>query len=218
MINEEIKKLKYAIQTSNFYSKGSFRYKSCTPKKENDLSAEYKKIEFDGNYIEIYNVKEIAKNVKVKGEYEVSYSSTTEQTFETRLTFEELKESEYWEDIVKRYPFNETKYNIYKKDEIYIDDKTVEMTIYSDTQSLTVRFDRYDKEINIYSLQNKDVDFSGKLYELVVTDNKQNYENEMCKKLVSLMKNHKIEVLSNGFVIDNTYYEDIDDFEEKESE
>lgn len=217
MINEEIKKLKYAIRTSDFYIKGAFRYKACTPKKENDLCAEYKEIEFDGNYIEIYNVKEIAKNVKVKSEYEVSYSRTREQTLETRLTFEELKESEYYEDIVKRYPFNETKYNIYKKDEIYIDDKTVEMTIYSDTQSLAVQFNRYDKNLSIYSSQNKDVDFNGKIYELVVMDNKQEYENKMCKKLVSLMKNHKVEVLSNGFVIDNTYYEDIDYFEEKES-
>ena len=213
---DNIDKLNFAIQTSNYSTKGSFRYKSYCPKKEDDTSAEYKLLKIKKDYIEIYNTKEIAKDVKVSfSEYEVSYSSRTEKIFEKSLTFDELTQSEYWEDIVKRYPFNEEKYKIYKRSAIYIDDNYIEMDIYSGCYGLNIRFDRYDGELSISSCQNEDANYIGKIHELVVMDNKQNYENIMNKKLINLMKNHKVEILSNGFVIDNTYYEDIEDFEEE---
>ena len=208
---DNIDKLNFAIQTSIYLTKGSFRYKSYCPKKEDDINAEYKLLKIKKGCIEIYDSKEIAKNVK-----ELSYNIITEEIFEKSLTFDELTQSEYWEDIIKRYPFNEEKYKIYKRSAIYIDDNYIEMDVYSGCYDLNIRFDRYDGELSISSCQNEDANYNGKIYELVVMDDKQNYENIMNKKLINLMKNHKVEILSNGFVIDNTYYEDIEDFKEQE--
>jgi len=73
--------------------------------------------------------------------------------------------------------------------------------------------DKINGQIDI-STNEETGDFYGKVYDLKILEQAEFEELEIKSKTIDLMKNHKVSILENGYVIDNVYYENIDDFEE----
>ena len=210
-------KLYFAIKSNTTYiTKGAFDYKNYIPKKDNDLSSEYKKIQFIDNKIQIFECKEIAKNVDTSG-LGVRYSSKTNSELIDELTFEELKDSEYWNLIIDRYKYNQKEYDNYKENEIYEDREEINTYLNFNGRYLDIRFNKLDGYLSISS-NDKDIYFEDYIGKLIVQDYDTYLENKTNNKIIELMKNHNVQLLENGYVIDNKYYEDIDDYEEKVDE
>ena len=50
-------------------------------------------------------------------------------------------------------------------------------------------------------------------------DREEYDELQKCKKIVNLIKNnHKVQILTNGYVVDSVFYEDIKYYEDKVGE
>ena len=59
------------------------------------------------------------------------------------------------------------------------------------------------------------VDYYGSIYDLRIINDEDHEALQRKAKIVDLMENHKVQLLENGYVVDNVYYEDIDDYEEE---
>lgn len=196
-----------------FVIKGLIDHKNHTPKKDGDISCEYKKIKFTNDKkIQVIDGKDIASNVEVYGEHHCSYSSHSEEKIIKELSFEELINSEYWENINNKYSFNDIAYERYKKS--YVEENEHEIYVYCNTienRYISFRFNKFNNQIDISS---NNTDFCGNLFDLKLLEQEEFETMEEKSKAIDLMKNHKVFVLENGYVIDNVYYENIDDFEE----
>ena len=204
--------LYFTVKTNNNYiHKGSFNYKKGEIKKNGDISCSYNKMTFVDNKIQISYCEDIAYNVENKGA--VSYSCKTNETVLALYTFDELVNSEYWNPIIKKYKFDEKAFKRYEENYISEDKETINVNYSWDGIYLDIRLNKLDGEIVMRSNING-VDYYGSIYDLRIIDN--DYEALQRKaKIVDLMESHKVQLLENGYVVDNVYYEDIDDYEEE---
>ena len=206
-------KLYFTIMSdTNHIRKGSFNYKSNHVEKDGDVSCEYNALNFnEDNTISILLCTEIASDVRDKG-VTVSYSSTTERKILKTFTFDELIDSEYWDDICKKYKFDKTTWDRYKNN--YVIDE-IGYT-YCRCESpygnyIDITFNKMDGYLDIST---GTCTFDGDVKDLRLVEDSYYCELLECEKIVDLIrKNHKVELLSNGYVIDGTYYEEIDDYE-----
>ena len=206
-------KLYFTVKTNNNYiHKGSFNYKNGEVKKNGDISCSYNKMTFIDNKIQISYCEDIAYDVENKGD--VSYSTKTNETVLALYTFDELVNSEYWNPIIKKYKFDEKAFKRYEENYISEDKENINVNYSWDGIYLDIRLNKIDGEIVMRSNING-VDYYGSIYDLRII-NDEDYEALQRKaKIVDLMENHKVQVLENGYVVDNVYYEDIDDYEEE---
>lgn len=198
---------------TDYFTKGSFNYKSNKVKNDGDISCSYNKIKFVDDKIEISYCEEVASNVKVTGYECCSYSYKTSEKVIGTYTFDELIESEYWEEIVKRYPFKELAFDKYKGNYIEETRDKIELVYIWGLNRIYMSLDKINGQIDI-STNEETGDFYGKVYDLKILEQEEYEELETKAKTIDLMKNHKVSILENGYVIDNVYYENIDDFEE----
>ena len=206
--------LYFTIQSDNTYSiKGLITYQHHHPEKDGDITCEYKKINFTNDkQIQIIEGKQIANNLVIYSPTSCSYSSHAEEKILTTMTFEELICSEYWESINNKYKFDVKKYENYKNNNVYEDDEEIAMDCVPLVGStISIRFNKFNNEIDIYSCSNS---FCGNLWDLHLLSEDEFNELQQYKTIVELMKNHKVLMLDNGYVVDNVYYENIDDFKE----
>ena len=205
--------LYFTVKTNNNYiHKGSFNYKNGEVKKNGDISCSYNKMTFIDNKIQISYCEDIAYDVENKGD--VSYSTKTNETVLALYTFDELVNSEYWDPIIKKYKFDEKAFKRYEENYISEDKEDINVNYSWDGIYLDIRLNKIDGEIVMRSNING-VDYYGSIYDLRII-NDEDYEALQRKaKIVDLMENHKVQVLENGYVVDNVYYEDIDDYEEE---
>ena len=206
--------LYFTIQSDNTYSiKGLITYQHHHPEKDGDITCEYKKINFTNDkQIQIIEGKNIANNLQVSGLNHCSYSVQTENKIIDVMTFEELICSEYWELINNKYKFDVKKYENYKKNNVFEDDEEIAMDCVPLVGStMSIRFNKFNNEIDIYSHSNS---FCGNLCDLHLLSEDEFNELQQYKTIVDLMKNHNVLMLDNGYVVDNVYYENIDDFKE----
>ncbi len=211
--------LYFTIMSTNKYAhKGSFDYKSYHPKQEGNITCTYKKIKFiNDNKIQISNVTETCKNLEIYGEQHCSYSPSSKEEILDELTYEELVDSEYWGSIKEKYEFNDIQHKRYlesyveeDKDEIYVNCQTI------DNRYISLRFNKFSNQVDISS---SCTDYYGDLNELQMLDREEYDELQKCKKIVDLIKNnHKVQILTNGYVVDNVFYEDIQYYEDKVGE
>lgn len=208
--------LYFTVKTNNKYiHKGSFNYKNGEVKKNGDISCSYNEMTFVDNKIQISYCEDIAYNVKNKGACCVSYSSKTNETVLALYTFDELVNSEYWELIIKKYKFDEYAFKRYKENYISEDKESIDVNYSWDGQYLDIQLNKIDGEIVMRSNING-IDYYGSIYDLRIIDNKEYEALQRKAKIVDLMENHNIQLLENGCVVDNVYYESIDDYEEEE--
>lgn len=206
-------KLYFTIMSdANHIHKGSFNYKSNHVEKDGDVSCEYNKLNFnEDNTISILLCTEIASNVRDKG-VTVSYSSTTERKILKTFTFDELINSEYWDCICKKYKFNKTMWDRYTNN--YVTDDIGYTHCRCESPSgdyIDISFNKMDGYIDISTDTGA---FDGDVKDLRLVEDSYYCELLQCEKIVDLIrKNHKVDLLSNGYVIDGTYYEEIDDYE-----
>lgn len=198
---------------TDYFTKGSFNYKSNKVKNDGDISCSYNKIKFVDDKIEISYCQEVASNVKVTGYECCSYSSKVSEKVIGTYTFDELIKSEYWEEIVKRYPFKELAFDKYKGNYIEETRDKIELVYMWGLNRIYMSLDKINGQIDI-STNEETGDFYGKVYDLKILEQEEFEELETKAKIIDLMKNHKVSILENGYVIDNVYYENIDDFKD----
>lgn len=205
--------LYFTVKTNNNYiHKGSFDYKSGEVKKNGDVSCSYNKMTFVDNKIQISYCEDIAYNVGNKGA--VSYSTKTNETVLALYTFDELVNSEYWDLIIKKYKFDEKAFKRYEENYISEDKETINVNYSWDGIYLDIQLNKIDGEIVMRSNING-VDYYGSICDLRIINDEDCEALQRKAKIVDLMENHKVQVLENGYVVDNVYYEDIDDYEEE---
>ena len=205
--------LYFTVKTNdNYIHKGSFNYKSGEIKKNGDISCSYNKMTFVDNKIQISYCEDIAYNVENKGN--VSYSAKTNETVLGLYTFDELVNSEYWNSIIKKYKFDEKAFKRYEENYISEDKENININYSWDGVYLDIRLNKIDGEIVMRSNING-VDYYGSIYDLRIINDEDCEALQRKAKIVDLMENHKVQVLENGYVVDNVYYEDIDDYKEE---
>ena len=210
-----IDELYFAVKTCDLYvNKGSFNYKKGDVKKDGDVSCSYNKIKFIDDMIQISYCEDVTSDVEVSGSYCVSYSSKTNETVVGTYSFEELKNSEHWEDITKRYQLKEKAYERYKENYVSETKDGVEVYYSWGGLYLDIQLNKITGDIHICGSVN-DIDFYGIIYDLRIIDNKEYEALQRKAKILDLMENHKVQLLENGCVVDNVYYESIDDYEEE---
>ena len=206
--------LYFTVKTNNNYiHKGSFNYKNGEVKKNGDISCSYNEMTFVDKKIQISYCEDIAYNVENKGACCVSYSTKTNGTVLGLYTFEELKNSEYWEHIIKKYKFDEYAFKRYEEN--YVCETRDYLDVYYNwnDHTLYMRLDKLTGEIYITGNTNV-ISYCDKIYDLQILDNKEYEALRRKVRILDLMENHNIQLLENGCVVDNVYYEDIDDYEE----
>ena len=208
--------LYFAVKTNDAYvNKGSFNYERGNVDKNGDISCTYNMIKFLDELIQISYCEDIASDVKKEGICCVSYSIRTNETVVGTYTFDELVKSEHWEGITKRYEFKEASYKRYKENYVCETRDDVEVYYLWGGHALDIRLNKINGEIHITSSVNGG-DFYGRLYDLRLLEDNEYFELLQKSRILDLMKNHKVLILENGYVVDNVYYEDIDDYEEEE--
>lgn len=207
--------LYFAVKTCDLYvNKGSFNYKNGDVKKDGDISCSYNKIKFIDDMIQISYCEDVTSDVEVNESYCVSYSYKTKETVVGTYSFDELVNSEHWEGIIKRYEFKEASYKRYKENYVCETRDDVEVYYLWGGHALDIRLNKINGEIHITSSVN-DGDFYGRLYDLRFLEDDEYLELQQKSRILDLMKNHKVLILENGCVVDNVYYESIDDYEEE---
>lgn len=203
--------LYFTIQSNNTYTiKGLITYQAHHPEKDGDLACEYKKINFTNTKkIQIVEGKEIANNVKVTGLNCCSYSAHTEEKILDTMTFEELMYSEYWDMITKKYTFNEEKYKKYKTNSVNEDEEEIYMDcVPLQGKTMSIKFNKITGEMEINSY---DTNYYGDLVDLFLLGRNEYDELQQYKKIIDLIRNnHNVQILKNGYVIDDVFYEQID--------
>lgn len=205
--------LYFTVKTNNNYIyKGSFNYKNGTVKKDGDISCSYHKMTFVDDNIQISYCEDIAYNVENKGN--VSYSCKTNETVLALYTFDELVNSEYWNPIIEKYKFDEKAFKRYKEN--YMSETRDYLEVYYNWagHTLDMRLDKLTGEIYITGNTNA-ISYCDEIYNLQILDDGEYEALRRKAKMVDLMENHKIQLLENGCVVDNVYYESIDDYEEE---
>lgn len=213
---DSYEKLYFAVMSCNKYiDKGMFDYVSKNVEKDEDVAHEFKQIRFvdEKKVIQIYQVKVIAQNVKKDGLL-VSYSAINNDYFIKAYKFNELVESEYWELINQKYKFNEQEYKKYKDTYSYEDKDTIENEFYFNSTYIRIRYNKLDGYLSVIS-NNENISFDGYLYDFVAISNDELSNYKQKEKLIDLMGKHKVQLLKNGFVIDDEYYEELDYYHEK---
>lgn len=194
---------------TDYFTKGSFNYESNKVKNDGDISCSYNKIKFIDDNIEISYCEEVASNVKITGYESCSYSSKTSEKVIGTYTFDELVESEYWEEITKRYKFKEQAFEKYKGNYIEETRDKIELVYMWGFNRIYMSLDKINGQIDI-STNGEIGDFYGKVYDLKILEQEKFEELETKAKIIDLMKNHKVSILKKGYVIDDVYYEKID--------
>ena len=206
------KELLFATKTSLDVNKGGFDYENHTPEKDGDIVCVYKKIFFIGtDKIEIDEVTERAYNLKIYGEYHREYSVKRDDNKILGVyTFEELKNSEYWDSISERYYLNETEYKRYEANSVYEDDEQIEAELhFQNNNILSLKYNKFDNYITIYT---KNTAFSDCADNMVILDREEYDELLENEKIIKLMRDkHNVQILENGYVVDDVYYEYIDE-------
>lgn len=196
---------------------GLIRYKEIgNVEKDGDIIDEFIKLKlFNEEVIEVIEGKQIAHNVRIYGENHYGCSVETKESILTSLTFEELQKSEYWEDILQKYEFNEVAFRNYKKNYCEEDRNSMKLECYaSNSNYLNVEFDKINNELCIW---NNKQEFTGNIFELKVLSTEEYDELINYKTIIDLIKSdHNVEILNNGYVIDKKYYEDIQDYIDNE--
>ena len=207
------KELLFTIKTSPDCEKGGFDYKHFTPEKDGDVVETFKYIDIVGkDKIQILEVKRIVSNLKIYGEKHIGYSGHDERKILNEYKFKELTKSEYWEQIKERYNFDERKYKIYEENYIEEDEETIKVKCcFQNKNELNLEFYKFGEEIDIRT--NREY-FCGNINDLVFMHIKDYNELIKNEKLINLIINkHNVQILENGYVIDNVYYENLDDLE-----
>lgn len=201
---------KYAIE-------GLIRYKRIgNVEKDGDIIAEFIRLKFlDKDTIQVVEGKQIAHDVIIYGKNHCSYSVETKENTLIFLTFEELQRSEYWEDILQKYEFNEVAFKNYNKNYCNDDRDSMKLECYaSNGNCLSVEFNKINNELCIW---NNEQEFTGNIFELKVLSTEEYDELMSYKVIIDLIKNgHDVEMLKNGYVVDKEYYEDIQDYIDNE--
>ena len=206
------KELLFATKTSLDVNEGGFDYEHHTLEKDGDIVCVYKKIFFIGtDKIEIDEVTERAYNLKIYGEYHQEYSVKRDDNKILGVyTFEELKNSEYWDSISERYYLNETEYKRYEANSVYEDDEQIEAELhFQNNNILSLEYNKFDNYITIYT---KNTAFSDCVDNMVILDREEYDELLENEKIIKLMRDkHNVQILENGYVVDDVYYEYIDE-------
>lgn len=206
------KELYFAVKTGKDINKGGFDYKNFEPKKDGDIVQIYKFINFLNNEeIQILEVTVKVQDLKIYGEKYFSYSSYYEKRILKEFNFEELLESEYWESINERYDFYEKEFENYNNNYCYEDEEEMKLECYSTKgNNINISFNKLNNELEIW---NYGEEFTGKIGELKLLNKKEYDELLNYKNIVELIKEKRnVQVLENGYVIDNVYYEYIEEY------
>lgn len=211
------KELLFAIKTSSDCEKGGFDYKHFDPEKDGDVVETFKYIDIiNEDKIQILEVKRLVSNLKIYGKKHYGYSSHDEKKIINVYNFDELTKSEYWNLITERYKFNQEKYKLYEESYIYEDEKSIKAWCYFQNRNkLYINFDKFSDYVEI---ETNNESFYGNISDLVLIHIKDYNELIKNEKIINLMlTKHKVQILENGYVIDNFYYEDIDYYKEMKS-
>ena len=196
---------------------GLIRYKRIgNIEKDGDIIAEFTKLKlFNEEVIEVVEGKQIAHDVIIYGKNHCGYSVETKKKTKSFLTFEELQKSEYWEDILQKYEFNEVAFKNYKDNNCVENMDNMRLVcVASNGNYLNIEFNKINNELCIW---NNEQEFAGNIFELKVLSTEEYDELMSYKKFIDLIKNgHDVEMLKNGYVVDKEYYEDIQDYIDNE--
>lgn len=196
---------------------GLIRYKRIgNVEKDGDIIAEFIKLKlFNAQIIEVVEGKQIAHDVIIYGKNHCGYSVETKENILISLTFEELQKSEYWEDILQKYEFNEVAFKNYKDNNCVENMDNMRLVcVASNGNYLNIEFNKINNELCIW---NNEQEFAGNIFELKVLSTEKYDELISYKKIIDLIKNdHDVEMLKNGYVVDKEYYEDIQDYIDNE--
>lgn len=196
---------------------GLIRYKRIgNIEKDGDIIAEFTKLKlFNEEVIEVVEGKQIAHDVIIYGKNHCGYSVETKKKTKSFLTFEELQKSEYWEDILQKYEFNEVAFKNYKDNDCNEDMDSMRLVcVATNGNYLNIEFNKINNELCIW---NNEQEFAGNIFELKVLSTEEYDELISYKKIIHLIKSgHNVEMLKNGYVVDKEYYEDIQDYIDNE--
>ena len=207
------KELLFTIKTSLDCEKGGFDYKHFDPEKDGDVVEIFKYIDvISEDKIQILEIKRIVSELKIYGKGHYGYSSHDEKKIIKVYNFDELTKSKYWNLITERYKFNQEKYKLYEENNIYEDEKSIKAWCYFQNRNkLYINFDKFSDYVEI---ETNNESFYGNIGDLVLIHIKDYNELIKNEKLINLIINkHNVQILENGYVIDNVYYENLDDLE-----
>lgn len=207
------KELLFTIKTSPDCEKGGFDYKHFDPEKDGDVVEIFKYIDvISEDKIQILEIKRIVSKLKIYGKGHYGYSSHDEKKIIKVYNFDELTKSKYWNLITERYKFNQEKYKLYEESNIYEDEKSIKAWCYFQNRNkLYINFDKFSDYVEI---ETNNESFYGNIDDLVLIHIKDYNELIKNEKLINLIINkHNVQILENGYVIDNVYYENLDDLE-----
>ena len=214
-MKEEKLKLLYLLENTSV-SSDSFRYKNyynqdigySVGMKSNDYNTI--KYDYEKDIFEIKYVEEIIKKVYSKH----SGSSTTKDKLIGLYTFEELKESEYYQDILQRFEKCKTS-NV-----DYFIEHYEEPNFKFNKDSLIFEFENNNILIKINTIKNEikietdNTNYKGIINKLKTCHNDDWLELIDCEKLYNKItsKVNDFKKIENGYLINNRFFETIDDY------
>lgn len=182
---------------------------------EDELMDRYGRVHFDSktDLFKVEFVEHYAKNVKNN-----SYNPTLKILSSDQLNWVQVQEHKDFENMVSRFTSTrKTHISVlasgYKEN--YVEDKEfhVELNCVYGSDYVNIKFDKIRGSIQI---DTKNDYFSDYIKQLAVKDYTEQREleedSERYSKLQDLIETKEVKLLSNGFVINNKYYEDLDDY------